>query len=62
MPVITLDIGKLTKEQKAQLVRHFTEAAHQVTCVPKSAFVVIINEHELDNIGAGGELFSERMK
>lgn len=62
MPVITLEIGRLTKEQKADLVRRFVEAAHDVTGVGKEHFVTIIRENDLDNIGSGEQLLSEKMK
>ncbi|NCB92569.1 MAG: 4-oxalocrotonate tautomerase family protein [Clostridia bacterium] len=62
MPVITLEAAKLTKEQKAQLVKEFTESASKIIGSPKSAFYVFLKESELDNIGVGGELLSERKK
>lgn len=62
MPVITLEAAKLTKEQKAQLVKEFTESASKITGTPKNAFYVFLKESGLDNIGVGGELLSERIK
>lgn len=60
MPVITLEAGKLNKEQKIQLVKEFTATASKVMNVPEQAFVVILKENEQDNIGVGGQLLSER--
>ena len=60
MPVITLEAGKLNKEQKSQLVKEFTETASKVMNVPKQAFIVLLKENEIDNIGVGGQLLSER--
>jgi len=60
MPVITLDGGKLSKEQKAVLVQQFTEAAHKVTGIRKEAFIMIIRENERENIGVGGGLLADR--
>ena len=60
MPVITLEAAKLNKEQKAQLVKEFTETASKVMNVPEQAFIVLLKENELDNIGFGGQLVSER--
>jgi len=60
MPVITLEAGKLNKEQKSQLVKEFTETASKVMNVPEQAFIVLLKENEIDNIGVGGQLLSER--
>ena len=60
MPVITLESAKLTKEQKSKLVREFTSKASEIMNIPEEAFIVLLKENELDNIGLGGKLFSER--
>ena len=60
MPVITLEAGKLSKEQKSQLVKEFTSTASKVMNVPEQAFIVLLKENEQDNIGVGGQLLSER--
>lgn len=60
MPVITLEAGKLNKEQKSQLVKEFTNIASKVMNVPVQAFIVFLKENEQDNIGFGGQLMSER--
>jgi 4-oxalocrotonate tautomerase len=60
MPVITLEAGKLNKEQKSQLVKEFTSTASKVMNVPEQAFIVLLKENEQDNIGFGGQLLSER--
>ena len=60
MPVITLEAGKLNKEQKSQLVKEFTSTASKVMNVPEQAFIVLLKENEQDNIGIGGQLMSER--
>lgn len=60
MPVITLEAGKLNKEQKSQLVKEFTNIASRVMNVPVQAFIVLLKENEQDNIGFGGQLMSER--
>ncbi len=62
MPVITFDGGKMTKEQKAQIVREFTETAHKVTGIRKEAFVMIIRENDMENIGSGGDLLADKLK
>ncbi len=60
MPIITLEVSKLSKEQKKDLVERFTKEASAVTKIPEQAFVVIIKENDPDNIGIGGALLSER--
>ncbi|MDT8716956.1 tautomerase family protein [Clostridium sp. 19966] len=60
MPVITLEAGKLNKEQKSQIVKEFTATASKVMNVPEQAFIVQIKENEQDNIGVGGKLLSDR--
>lgn len=62
MPVITYDGRKLTKEQKSELVREFTETSARVTGIAKEAFIVFIRENDSDNIGTGGQLLSEKLK
>lgn len=62
MPVITFEGGKLTKEQKAQLVSEITEVAHKATGINRESFIVLIHENDRDNIGVGGDLLSERLK
>lgn len=59
MPVITLEAGKLTKEQKGQLVKEFTTSASKIMNTPEQAFVILLKENEHDNIGVGATLLSE---
>lgn len=60
MPVITLEAGKLSKEQKSRLIKEFTKTASEITNIPEQAFVVLLKENQPDNIGVGGQLLSER--
>jgi 4-oxalocrotonate tautomerase len=60
MPVITLEAGKLNKEQKSQLVKDLTSKASEIMKVPEQAFIVLLKENDQDNIGFGGQLLSER--
>lgn len=60
MPVIKLESGKLTKEQKSRLVKEFTKAASEIMKVPEQAFIVLLKENEADNIGLGGKLLSDK--
>jgi 4-oxalocrotonate tautomerase len=60
MPVITLEAGKLNKEQKSRLVKELTSKASEIMNVPEQAFIVLLKENEMDNIGFAGKLLSER--
>jgi len=60
MPVITVEAGKLNKEQKSKLVKDLTSAAASIMNVPEQAFIVLLKENESENIGAGGQLLSDR--
>ncbi len=59
MPVISMEGGKLTAEQKRELIRKFTETASEVTHIPKQFFVVTLKELEDDNLGMGGETVTD---
>lgn len=60
MPTIFFYGPKLEKEKKQELIRKFTEAASEVTGIPKPAFVVYLREVARDEVGVGGELLSEK--
>ncbi len=59
MPVITLEISKLNRDQKQQLVREMTQSVVNITKLPPETVTVFLKENELDNIGFGGKLLSE---
>lgn len=60
MPVITIETAKLTKEQKAVLSKEMTDIASRIMNLPPQAFYVFLKENELDNIGVGGILLSDK--
>lgn len=60
MPVITLETSKLSREQKMQLVKEFTESAARITGIPAEVFYVFLKENEADNVGIGGHLLSNK--
>lgn len=60
MPAITIEAAKLSKEQKRELVTELTKVASEIMNVPEQAFMIFVKENELDNIGFGGKLLSER--
>jgi 4-oxalocrotonate tautomerase len=62
MPVITVDAGKMSKEQKAALVKELVSKASETLNIPEQAFVTIIRENEFDNIGNGTKLLSDIQK
>lgn len=59
MPVIAWEGGKLTSEQKQELVRRLTEVASEVTKVPAQFYTVIVREHPDENLGFAGETVAE---
>ena len=59
MPVIKVDIGKITAEQKVALIKGLVTVASEVINIPEQAFVTIINEHDLDKIGNGTKTLTE---
>jgi 4-oxalocrotonate tautomerase len=60
MPHIVFDGPELSKEQKKELVKNFTDTASKVTSIPREAFVVMIKENDQENVGVGGELLSDK--
>lgn len=60
MPVITLEAAKLNKDQKKQLVNEFTVVASKIMNIPEQAIFIFLKENELENIGVGGQLLSDR--
>jgi len=61
MPVITIDAGKMSKEQKATLVKELATKASETLNIPVEAFVTIIRENDMDNIGSGTQLLAEKI-
>ena len=61
MPVITIEAGKMNKDQKNSLIEGFTKVASDTLKIPASAFVVILKENDADNIGTGGKVLSRVM-
>lgn len=63
MPNITID-GPVIKEiaTKRTLVEEITRVASQAYALPKEAFVVVIKENPLENVGVGGILLADRHK
>lgn len=62
MPVITVEGGQLTKDQKREMVSTLTKSASNIMNVPEQAFQVYLKENSKDNIGVSGVLVSEKNK
>lgn len=59
MPVINVEIGKLSVEVKRQLLFKLSDTASAITGIPINAFTVVITELEDDNMGIGGKTVRE---
>ena len=55
MPYITVEGGKLTKEQKEKLIKSLTEISSEIMNVPQEFFLTTIKELSDENIGIGGK-------
>lgn len=60
MPVISFDIVPLSKEQKIELAKEFTETAAKVTGIAEEFFYVYFNESPPENVAVGGKLLSQK--
>jgi 4-oxalocrotonate tautomerase len=57
MPVVLIKIRKgFSTEQKRQIVREFTNTLVTVAGVKPEVVTIMIEEHELENIGNAGKL------
>ncbi|HJJ94338.1 MAG TPA: tautomerase family protein [Methanocorpusculum sp.] len=50
----------MTKEQKAETARVFTEELSRITGLPKEAIVVLFHELPYEDVASGGVLLSDR--
>ena len=62
MPSITMELVKMSKEKKAQLVKEITESTSRLTGLPQQAIFVFIKENEQENVGVGGVLLPDMNK
>lgn len=61
MPFVNVKVaGTLTDEQKAELVKRFTQALVEVANKPPEYCFVVIEEIPRTDWGVGGKLLSER--
>lgn len=54
MPYVSIESGKLTAEQKKQLIERLTAPASEITHIPEQFFTVTIKELPDENFGIGG--------
>ena len=59
MPVITIEAGKISTDQKHALIQGLTQVGSDTLQIPSEAFVVLIKENHSDNIGTGGKMLSQ---
>ncbi len=59
MPFIQMEAGKLSKEQKEQLISGFTKVASKTLGIPEEKFIVLLKENDRDNWGTGGKMLSK---
>jgi len=59
MPIISWEGGKLSKEQKKDLIQKFTDVAVKITKVPAKFYSVVIREQQDENLGFAGETVEE---
>lgn len=59
MPYISVESGKLSAEQKKQLIERLTLAASEITRIPVQFFTVTIKELPDENFGIGGQSIDE---
>ena len=62
MPLITIESGKLTKEQKSELINRITRTASEIMNVLEEFFFISINELPDENIGIGGKTIDKIKK
>lgn len=60
MPVVNIELAKLSKDKKREIIEKVTATLSEITNIPQQAFVVTIKENDPDNIGVGGVMLSER--
>ena len=54
MPYISIESGKLTEEQKKDLIENMTRTASEIMHIPQAFFSVTIKELPDENFGIGG--------
>ncbi len=59
MPVIQIEAGKMSSEQKEKLIAGFTTVASTTLGIDAAHFYVLIKENDPENWGVGGEMLTK---
>ena len=59
MPVITFEMTPMTKEQKQQIAREFTDTVVRTTGVPEKSVYVLFHENTAEHIAVGDTLLCD---
>ncbi|MEL7571064.1 MAG: tautomerase family protein [Eubacteriaceae bacterium] len=51
MPLITLEGGKLTKEQKNELIEKITQISSEITHIPSEFFSLVLKNYPMKILG-----------
>lgn len=61
MPYVNIRVaGKLTREQKSNIVKGVTDVIATEANKPESSILIFIDEESRENIGSGGKLLDEK--
>ncbi|MFD5467829.1 4-oxalocrotonate tautomerase DmpI [Kitasatospora sp. NPDC127059] len=60
MPIVTIQQGPRSVEQKRELVEKVTQAFVDTLGVPAESVFVFVNEYQPDNWGTAGKLTADR--
>lgn len=55
MPLITIESGHLTTDQKSELIEKITQLASEIMHIPNEFFFISIKELPDENIGISGK-------
>jgi 4-oxalocrotonate tautomerase len=59
VPYITIEGGRLTAEQKQQLIERMTNVESEIMKIPSEFFMTTIKELPDENIGIGGKTINK---
>lgn len=59
MPYISIESGRMTAEQKKQLIERLTSTASEIMHIPAQFFTLTIKELPDENFGIGGKSIDE---
>ncbi len=62
MPIISVTMGQVERNQKIELIKKLTATAAEVTKIPEQSFTILIHELDDYNIGLAGRTLDEVKK